>query len=119
MPTYDLIGTNQAGEKLLESLLARITPTNTMAIRDVLIVYRPNQSSDRASGLQYDGEDHYKAFLIRANLSTETESVIQFTGTQGKWNDLPKSSNALPYVVETNLAASPVTINSGAINHRS
>jgi len=72
VPTYDLVGTDQAGEKLLESLLARITPTNTMAIRDVLIVYRPNQASDRTSGLQYDGEDHYKAFLIRANLSTET-----------------------------------------------
>ena len=72
VPTYDLVGTNQAGEKLLESLLARITPTDTMAVRDVLIVYRPNQASDRASGLQYDGEDHYKAFLIRANLSTET-----------------------------------------------
>jgi LysM repeat protein len=72
VPTYELIGTNQGGEALLESLLGTISATDTKAIQDIFILYQPNQAGDRGSGLQYDGEDHYKAFLIRTNLSTET-----------------------------------------------
>ena len=40
------------------------------------------------------------------------EYVLQFVGTAGQWNDLPPSSS-LPYVKETNLAAAPLTVNSG------
>jgi len=72
VPTYEMIGTNQAGEALLESLLGTISATDTKAIQDIFILYQPNQAGDRSSGLQYDGEDHYKSFLIRTNLSTET-----------------------------------------------
>lgn len=43
------------------------------------------------------------------------ESALQFTGTAGQWNDLAAGSGTLNhYVKETNLAASPVTINVGA-----
>ncbi|KVR00722.1 hypothetical protein WK09_32915 [Burkholderia ubonensis] len=45
------------------------------------------------------------------------EYNLQFTGRQGQWNDLPlSSSDAQGYVVETNLAASPLTINAGGAN---
>lgn len=37
-------------------------------------------------------------------------------GAAGQWNDLPTGSSTLPYVRETNLAASPLTIDSGAGN---
>jgi len=47
-------------------------------------------------------------------LNTDNESALQFTGNQGAWNDLPFNSyNLLFYIIETNAAASPVTINSG------
>ncbi|HSA30551.1 MAG TPA: filamentous hemagglutinin N-terminal domain-containing protein [Candidatus Omnitrophota bacterium] len=43
------------------------------------------------------------------------ESALQFTGTEGQWNDLAASTGTLAhYVKETNLAASPVTIDAGA-----
>lgn len=49
-----------------------------------------------------------------ANLASENESALQFVGTLGQWNDLPKAGNNLSYYVkETNLAASPVTVNAG------
>lgn len=35
-------------------------------------------------------------------------------GAAGQWNDLPTNSSTLPYVMETNLAASPLTIDSGS-----
>jgi filamentous hemagglutinin family protein len=40
------------------------------------------------------------------------EYVMQFVGTSGLWNDLPPSST-MSYVKETNLAAAPLTVNSG------
>jgi len=43
------------------------------------------------------------------------EWVLQFVGTAGQWNDLPPSS-MLGYVKETNLAAAPLTVNSGTGN---
>jgi fibronectin-binding autotransporter adhesin len=52
--------------------------------------------------------------FMGSNLSVETESALQFTGTVGQWNDLSRSTGTLNYYVrETNLAASPVTINAG------
>lgn len=41
------------------------------------------------------------------------ESSLQFVGTQGRWNDLPENSSTLPYIVETNIAASPLTLRAG------
>jgi filamentous hemagglutinin family protein len=35
-------------------------------------------------------------------------------GAAGQWNDLPTNSSTLPYVMETNLASSPLTIDSGS-----
>ena len=47
-------------------------------------------------------------------ISTEYESVLQFTGSLGKWNDLPKTVRALNYYVkETNALPSPLNINAG------
>ncbi|MCA9212612.1 MAG: filamentous hemagglutinin N-terminal domain-containing protein [Planctomycetales bacterium] len=49
-----------------------------------------------------------------APLNTESESVQQFTGTAGLWNDLPRTGANLEwYVRETNLAPTAVTINAG------
>lgn len=51
--------------------------------------------------------------------SGDNESALQFTGTQGQWNDLPYNSSTLTqYVRETNLAPSSLTLNagSGAVN---
>jgi filamentous hemagglutinin family protein len=50
-----------------------------------------------------------------ANTDVAGESVLQFTGTQGQWNDL-STTNTTPtgYVRETNLANSPLTINAGS-----
>ena len=44
--------------------------------------------------------------------SGAVEYVLQFVGTAGQWNDLPPSSG-MGYVKETNLAASPLTVNAG------
>jgi filamentous hemagglutinin family protein len=41
------------------------------------------------------------------------EWTMQFVGTAGQWNDLNPTSNSLPFVRETNLAAAPLTVNSG------
>jgi hypothetical protein len=41
------------------------------------------------------------------------EWVMQFTGAAANWNDLNPTTNSLGYVKETNLAASPLTINAG------
>ena len=47
--------------------------------------------------------------------SGDYESALQFTGTQGKWNDLPYNSTTLnQYVRETNLAPSKLTLNAGS-----
>lgn len=49
-----------------------------------------------------------------ANLADGSETVIQFVGNLGRWNDLPANSSTLnQYVRETNLADSPLTINAG------
>jgi hypothetical protein len=49
-------------------------------------------------------------------LSTLSETALQFTGALGQWNDLANvSTKTLNYYVkETNLAASPLTINAGS-----
>lgn len=46
------------------------------------------------------------------------EWVMQFTGNQGYWNDLNplNSTDVSGYIKETNLAASPLTVNAGAGN---
>ncbi|MCG5644949.1 YDG domain-containing protein [Flavobacteriaceae bacterium LSUCC0859] len=47
-----------------------------------------------------------------APLTSENESAIQFTGTIGVWNDLPKNSSKIPqYIRETNLPPSNLKIN--------
>ncbi|MEY4469813.1 MAG: hypothetical protein RIT20_154, partial [Pseudomonadota bacterium] len=49
-----------------------------------------------------------------ATFSIEGESALQFTGSQGKWNDLPRASTTLDqYVLETNLAPSRLNLNAG------
>jgi filamentous hemagglutinin family protein len=49
------------------------------------------------------------------NLTTcNGECVLQFVGTQGQWNDLNPTANSLPFVKETNLAPSPLTVNAGS-----
>lgn len=70
--TYELAGADEVGINLLERLLGHITPTDTKTIQGVYVLYQPNQSSDRAQGLQYDGEERYATFLVQSNLSTET-----------------------------------------------
>ncbi|MEJ2199713.1 MAG: filamentous hemagglutinin N-terminal domain-containing protein, partial [Desulfuromonadaceae bacterium] len=65
--------------------------------------------------------NNYNGFAANPDLTQENESVLQFTGTQGKWNDLtggPSYDNVTAstldyYVRETNLAASPVTVAAG------
>ncbi|WP_157683075.1 hypothetical protein, partial [Burkholderia ubonensis] len=45
-------------------------------------------------------------------------TVLQFIGREGKWNDFPpdRINDVFGYVVQTNLAASPLTINAGGAN---
>jgi|GEM_PF-1340545 len=48
-------------------------------------------------------------------LSSELESALQFTGTFGQWNDLPRTSTApVGYLREANLAPSRLTVAAGA-----
>ena len=49
-----------------------------------------------------------------ANVNTNGESALQFLGSNALWNDLSESSGTLPYLVETNLAPSALTVNAGA-----
>jgi hypothetical protein len=50
-------------------------------------------------------------------ISNPSETALQFTGTAGQWNDLSSSNTGVSwYVKETNLAASPLTINAGSGN---
>ncbi|HEX4054949.1 MAG TPA: MBG domain-containing protein [Tepidisphaeraceae bacterium] len=49
-----------------------------------------------------------------ANTTQNRESALEFEGTTSIWNDLPENSSTNPYLVETNLAPSPMTINAGA-----
>ncbi len=53
-----------------------------------------------------------------SNLTVVNENVLQFVGNAGQWNDLPHGSGTLPFLVETNLANSPLTINAigGTVN---
>jgi len=70
--TYELVGADEIGINQLEQLLAVITSTNTAIIDNIYFLYQPNQSTDRAQGLQYDGAQNYTTFLVQANLSSET-----------------------------------------------
>ncbi|MBN2654578.1 MAG: filamentous hemagglutinin N-terminal domain-containing protein [Nitrospirae bacterium] len=86
--------------------------------------------STSGSGTAYNGgysnwssnePNNYTGTGTGTNLSLEYESVLQFTGTTGLWNDLPGgpvtalAAHTLDYYVkETNLAASPLTINAGS-----
>ncbi|NLD38765.1 MAG: filamentous hemagglutinin N-terminal domain-containing protein [Desulfatiglans sp.] len=66
--------------------------------------------------------NNYVSGAGNTDYALEYESVLQFTGTQGQWNDLtggPSYTINTPqtlsyYVKETNQAASPLTINAGA-----
>jgi len=49
-----------------------------------------------------------------ANTTVNGESAMEFVGTTAVWNDLAENSSSIPYVVETNLAPSAMTINAGA-----
>ncbi len=47
-------------------------------------------------------------------LGSELESALQFTGSLGQWNDLPRASSTLSYYVqETNATPSSLTVNAG------
>lgn len=70
--TYELVGADELGINLLERLLGVIKPDETSIINNIYVLYQPNQTSARASGLQYDGEQNYATFLVQANLSSET-----------------------------------------------
>lgn len=69
--TYELIGAAQPGVLLLERLMSALGRRGDL-IDGIYVLYQPNPTSGRAEGLQYDGESRYTAFLVRANLSTET-----------------------------------------------
>lgn len=69
---YELVGADELGINLLERLLGVIKPDETSIINNIYVLYQPNQTSARASGLQYDGEQNYATFLVQANLSSET-----------------------------------------------
>ncbi len=70
--TYELVGADERSINLLERLLGKVKPTDASPIDGIYILYAPNATSDRAEGLQYDGEANYASFLVRGNLSTET-----------------------------------------------
>ena len=70
--TYELVGADEVGINQLEGLLGAIRPDDTSIINGIYVLYQPNQTSDRAEGLQYDGEENYATFLVQANLSSET-----------------------------------------------
>ena len=70
--TYEFVGADELGINLLERLLSVITPDDISIINNIYILYQPNQTSDRADGLQYDGEQNYATFIVQANLSNET-----------------------------------------------
>src|SRR5262249_12736040 len=70
--TYELVGADEVGINQLEQLLAVIRPEDVSIINNIYVVYQPNQTSDRAEGLQYDGDQNYATFLVQANLSSET-----------------------------------------------
>ena len=76
--TYELVGADQTGVNLLENLLDAMNATPGM-IDGIYIVYPPNQSSSRAAGVQYDGQQNYTTFLVQANLSTETNPPTQLS----------------------------------------
>ncbi len=71
-----------------------------------------------------DGEpNNWDGVSAPAQDNTEYESILQFTGTLGKWNDLPggplvpvAAHTLNTYVKETNLAPSPLTIDAGSGN---
>ena len=48
-----------------------------------------------------------------ANTSVNSESALEFVNNNGVWNDFSETNQFLPYLVETNLPASPLTINTG------
>ncbi len=70
--TYELLGADEVGVNLLQRLLRATTPNDLSFIDGVYIVYPPNQSGNRAEGLQYDSAERYTTFLVKANLSNET-----------------------------------------------
>lgn len=49
-----------------------------------------------------------------ADLSDEAQSALQFTSGVGRWNDHSTGDTLNYYVRETNLAASPLTVNAGS-----
>ena len=49
-----------------------------------------------------------------ANLSDEAQSALQFSRGFGRWNDYATGNKLNYYVRETNLAASPLTVNAGS-----
>lgn len=66
--------------------------------------------------------NNYSGSTGSTDYTKEYESVLQFTGNLGQWNDLTGGPNPYAntpqtlnyYVKETNLAASPLTINAGS-----
>ena len=51
---------------------------------------------------------------VPGTFSNNYESVLQFTGSLGKWNDLSTSRTINQYVRETNLSPSKLTLNAGS-----
>ncbi len=87
--TYELVGADQVGINQLEQLLGIIRPGDVSIINQIYILYQPNQTSDRAEGLQYDGEQKYATFLVQANLSSETNPPTGTSRTQLLAEDEP------------------------------
>ena len=83
---------------------------NGTAINGAYTNWNP-ATSVRAGNLGTQGEpNNYNGSNMTP--SGAKEYVLQFVGTAGQWNDLPPG-NQMGYVKETNLAAAPLTVNSG------
>ncbi|MDD4161222.1 MAG: LysM peptidoglycan-binding domain-containing protein [Methanothrix sp.] len=67
--TYELIGASEQGISLLDRLL-NMSGTGSKPIRDLVLLYRPEQAGSAHGGLQSDGQ--VTIFICKVNLTTDT-----------------------------------------------
>ena len=150
----EAIGITGGGSAVNDSYLATITSRleNSVAVRAAgykgawIGAYRPNEST--GAWVWSNGPEANQQFFTQTTNSsggvttsgyysnfgtgepngsmtvTPAESVGQFFGTTGQWNDLSNATtysatqvtqySVLGFVKETNLAASPLTVNAGS-----
>jgi hypothetical protein len=70
--TYEFVGAGNSGIRLLEQYLGSVGRGTAASIDGMYIFYRPNVSGQTPGGLESSGMDRLTAFLVKANLSTET-----------------------------------------------